>query len=157
MPDMTWFRSAPAALLALFALPVMGGGLEISDAYARAATPNAKAGAAFFVITNGSSADDRLIAVRTDAAARAELHTHLEDSEGVMRMIEVEDGFAVPAGGEAVLKRGGPHVMLMGLAVPFVQDDAIELVLTFEEAGDISVTVPINNERMDMGGHAHRH
>ena len=112
------------------------------------------AGGTFMTISNTTEIDDRLIAASTDAAKRVELHTHIEDGEGVMRMVEVEDGFAVPAGGEAVLKRGGLHIMMMGLTRPLVQGESITLVLTFENAGDITVAVPIDNERMDdHGGH----
>ena len=105
------------------------------------------------VVTNDSDTPDRLIAARTDVAARVELHTHIEDGEGVMRMIEVEDGFEVPAGGEAVLKRGGQHVMMMGLNQSLLQGESIEITLTFENAGDMVLTVPIDNERLDMSGH----
>ena len=142
-----------AAVVAALSLPAFADGLMISDPYARAASPTAKAGAAFFVVTNDSDTPDRLIAARTDVAARVELHTHIEDGEGVMRMIEVEDGFEVPAGGEAVLKRGGQHVMMMGLNQSLLQGESIEITLTFENAGDMVLTVPIDNERLDMSGH----
>ena len=32
-----------------------------------------------------------------------------------MQMREVEDGFPLPAGGEAMLERGGHHIMFMGI------------------------------------------
>src|SRR6056297_1618620 len=87
-----------AAATAAFALPALAGDIShitIDDAYARAS--NTMAGAAFMSITNTSDTDDRLVAVASDVAERVELHTHLEDANGVMRMIEVEDGFAIPA------------------------------------------------------------
>ena len=142
-----------AALAACLAVPAMAGepNLTIDDPYARSSSPAARAGAAFMTITNTSGADDRLVAVTTDAAQRAELHTHLEDANGVMRMIEVEDGFAVPAGGAAMLARGGDHVMLMGLTRPFVHGETITLTLVFEQAGEITVEVPIDLER--QAGH----
>jgi copper(I)-binding protein len=59
--------------------------MMIKDAYALAASPNAKAGAAFMEITNHSETADRLVAARSDVAARVELHTHIE-KDGVMRM-----------------------------------------------------------------------
>lgn len=148
-----------SALLALSAGSVAADGLVIDDAYARASTPTARAGAAFMTIVNMSGTDDRLIAASTSAAERVELHTHLEDADGVMRMIEVEDGFAVPAGGNALLARGGQHVMMMGLTQPFVHGQSIEVTLTFEHAGDMTVTIPIDLMRKPgagaHGGHAH--
>ena len=147
-------RAAAALAVCIIALPAIAEDLLIIDPYARAASPTAMAGGTFMTISNTTEIDDRLIAASTDAAKRVELHTHIEDGEGVMRMVEVEDGFAVPAGGEAVLKRGGLHIMMMGLTRPLVQGESITLVLTFENAGDITVAVPIDNERMDdHGGH----
>lgn len=144
-----------AAALALTPLSAFAGdaSLVIEDAYARASTPTAKVGAAFMAILNPTDSDDRLIAVASGAAERVELHTHLEDAAGVMRMIEVEDGFAVPAGSTHVLKRGGDHVMLMGLTRGFEHGETITLTLTFEVAGDITIDVPIDLERQDHGAH----
>ena len=146
-----------AAAAASIALPSLAAdGIEIVDPYARSASQ--MSGAAFMTIVNHTAEDDRLVAAATDAAQRVELHTHIEDAEGVMRMVEVEDGFAVPAGGETVLQRGGLHVMLMGLTRPFEQGESIDLILTFEKAGDVAVTAPIDNERMPaMHGHGMNH
>ncbi len=145
-----------AAALAAFSLPAFAGDMGkimIDDAYARASGPTARAGAAFMTIMNMSDTDDRLIAASTTASERTELHTHLEDANGVMRMIEVEDGFAIPAGGMHMLKRGGDHVMMMGLKQPFEHGETITVTFTFENAGDMTVEIPIDLERMDHGGH----
>ena len=128
----------------------------IHDAYARAATPNARAGAAFMVIMNPTEEDDRLIEVRADVAARVELHTHTENDEGVMQMREVEGGFVIPAGGQHVLKRGGDHVMFMGLTESFDQGKEIPVTLVFEKAGEIDAVIAVDLEREDAmmhGGH----
>ncbi len=146
-----------AAAFSFLAIPAMADGMKlmVEDAYARASTPTAKAGAAFMTIMNMSDTDDRLIAASTDAAKRVELHTHVEASDGVMRMVEVKDGFEVPAGGSAMLARGGNHVMMMGLTQPFVHGQTIDVTLTFEQAGDMTVTIPIDLKRtVDHGGHA---
>ncbi|WP_158968765.1 copper chaperone PCu(A)C [Chachezhania sediminis] len=121
--------------------------IEIVDPYARVASPTAMSGAAFMVLRNTGDTDDRLIAVRTQAAAKSELHTHKENDQGVMQMMAVEDGFAVPAGGDHALARGGDHVMLMGLSAPLAQGDAVPMVFVFEKAGEIAVDVPVDNER----------
>ena len=143
--------SALAALAALCALPALAGDIAIEDAYARAASPTAKSGAAFMLIRNAGEADDRLVAATSDVAARVELHTHVKDGD-VMRMIHVEEGFALPAGETLVLERGGMHVMFMGLTRPLEQGDMVDVTLTFEEAGDVVVQIPVDLERMP-GGH----
>lgn len=129
--------------------------IKIADAYARSASPMAKSGAAFLVIRNADATADRLIGAQSDAAARTELHTHLDDGNGVMRMVHVEEGFELPADGEITMVRGGKHVMLMGLTSPMEQGGTVTVTLTFENAGDIVVEVPVDLERQDHGGMNH--
>ncbi len=147
----TTFAAALGA--ALLAMPALADGIMVQDAYARASGKSAKSGAAFMILMNKGDSDDRLVSAETDAAARAELHTHIEDANGVMRMREVEGGFAIPAGGAHKLERGGDHVMLMGLAAPLEHGDTVTLTLTFEQAGTVTVDVPVDLER--KGGHSH--
>lgn len=130
------------------AVPAFAEGIEIQDPYARASGMSAIAGAAFFTIHNGTETDDRLIAASSDVAARVELHTHIEQ-DGVMRMVEVEEGFPIPAGGDHALARGGDHVMFMGIKEPFEQGKIITVTLTFESAGDITVEIPVDLERQE--------
>lgn len=129
--------------------------IAIKDAYARSASPMAKSGAAFMMITNDGGSADRLVAVSSDAAARTELHTHLAEKNGVMRMVHVEEGFELPADGMIAMQRGGKHVMLMGLNAPMEQGATVTVTLTFEKAGDVVVEVPVDLERQDHGGMNH--
>lgn len=150
-----FYKSLLAGVAALaFAAPAFAE-ITVEDAYARAASPMSKTGAAFMVIHNEGGAVDRLVAVSSDAAARVELHTHQEDANGVMRMLHVEKGFELPADGEIVMKRGGKHVMLMGLTAPLEQGAAVSITLTFENAGDVVVEVPVDLERQDHGAMTH--
>ena len=121
--------------------------ITITDAYARSATPMAKAGAAFMTLHNSSPQDDQLIAAASDAALRVELHTHVDQGNGVMQMMQVEEGFAIPATGSHTLQRGGDHVMFMGLTGPWKQGDTIPLTLTFRDAGEISLELPVDLTR----------
>lgn len=149
-----------AAVAAIsFALPAFADSvIAIKDPYARAATKASKSGAAFMVIHNEGSEDDRLIAVTSDVAQRSELHTHKEDANGVMRMREVKEGFAVPAGGSHALGRGGDHVMFLGLTRGLSHGDVVEITLTFEKAGDITFEMPVDLERKATHGHGdHAH
>ena len=129
--------------------------IEIVDPYARAATPSAMSGAAFMAITNSGDTPDRLIAASSDISARVELHTHIMDTGGVMRMVEVEDGFEVGPGETLMLQRGGAHAMFMGLNRSLEQGDTVEVTLTFEQAGDVTLQVPVDLERMPAGHGGH--
>lgn len=145
---------AAVAAVAL-AVPAFAGDITIEDPYARASTKKSSSGAAFMVLKNAGSEDDRLVSASSDVAKRVELHTHKEDGNGVMKMMEVEEGFAIPAGGEHALARGGDHVMFMGLTAPLQHGETVEVTLTFEKAGDVVVDVPVDLERKPMHGHKH--
>jgi copper(I)-binding protein len=109
------------------------------------------------MIHNYSDRDDRLIAAASDVAKRVELHTHIEE-DGFMKMTKIEDGMIIPAGGMLALKRGGDHVMFMGLTRSLEHGDIFELTLIFEHAGDVILTVPVDLERQDkMTAHTHSH
>ena len=140
-------RILAASAAVFIATTAMASGVEVHDPYARSASSMATTGAAFMVIHNHGGPDDRLIGVSTDIAERAELHTHREDDNGVMRMIHVEEGFDLPTDGEIILERGGHHVMFMGLNAPMVQGDVIDVTLIFETAGEVVVQVPVDLER----------
>ena len=122
--------------------------IAVTDAYARASTPMSVSGAAFMVIENHGATDDRLIAVRSNIADRVELHTHISDANGVMKMVEVEEGFPVAAGQSHALARGGDHVMLLGLKESLTEGKQFPLTLVFEHAGEITVDVPVDLTRM---------
>ena len=137
------------ATAAIFLVTPAVADIEIRDAYARAAMPNAKAGAAFMEIVNTGPADDRLIGAASEIAGKVELHTHVDDGNGIMQMLEVEEGFPVPAGRAHVLQRGGDHVMFMGLKGPMNDGESIVVTLTFEEAGDLTIEIPVDLQRSD--------
>lgn len=151
-------RSTMAALAATLALslPLAAEehpeGLHIHDVYARSNGQAGGSGAVFFMIHNNTATDDRLIAASADVAARVELHTHIEDANGVMQMREVEGGFAVPAGEMHALERGGDHVMLMGLTEALEDGATFPLTLTFEQAGEVVIEAVVDNARMPAEG-----
>ncbi|CUH78106.1 copper chaperone PCu(A)C [Tropicibacter naphthalenivorans] len=147
------FLIAGAALM-MTAVPALAD-IVVKDPYARAA--NTMAGAAFMMIENTGDAADRLIDARADVSKRVELHTHKDMGDGIMKMVHVEEGFAIPAGETHALARGGDHVMFMGLNAPFVQGESFALTLVFENAGEIVVDVPVDLERKPMHGGGMKH
>ncbi|MAM62801.1 copper chaperone PCu(A)C [Maritimibacter sp. UBA3975] len=141
-------RTIIAAIAATLAMPAIAGSeIEIHDAYARSAGANALAGAAFFMLANTGDEDDTLIGVRSDAAKKVELHTHIANDEGVMRMVQIEGGIPVAAGSEHMLKRGGDHVMFMGLTDGFENGETLDVTLVFEKAGEVAVEITVDNDR----------
>lgn len=112
-------------------------------------------GAAFFGIENVGNADDRLIGARSPIATRAELHTHVIGDDGVARMRPIAGGIPLPAGQMHMLRRGGDHVMFMGLTETPGEGDMVELTLIFEKAGEVTVKIPVDNARAPGMMHDH--
>ena len=129
--------------------------IVVSDSFVRTSRPGAPTGAAFMHIKNTGGESDRLLKATSDIAARVELHTHFDAGDGVMQMIEVEEGFEIAPGATYMLKRGGAHVMFMGLNQTLDQGSKITVTLIFEKAGAIELTIPVDNERQPEHGHKH--
>jgi copper(I)-binding protein len=98
-------------------------------------------GAAYMIIRNTSATPDRLIKAESDVAKTVELHTVVQDN-GVMQMRPVE-AIDVPANGEATLKPGGFHVMLIGLTRDLKAGDTVDLKLQFAQAGTLDVRAEV--------------
>jgi copper(I)-binding protein len=62
-----------------------------------------------------------------------------------MKMQEVKE-IALPAGEQVSLAPGGYHVMLMKLVAPLKVGTEITVTLTFKNAGEVQVTVPVLDE-----------
>lgn len=148
--------SGAVVALALSASAVFADHVMVSDAYARSSTMMSSSGAAFMVLHNHADHDVTLIAAEADGLAeRIELHTHIEDENGVMRMREVEGGMVIPAHGELHLKRGGLHIMFLGLQRSLSHGDSVDLTLVFDHGDPMDITVPVDLERQDAHGHGH--
>lgn len=151
--------AATAAAVFLCVLPVAAEehpeGMHVHDVYARSNGTEGGSGAVFFMVHNNSATDDTLIAASAAVAQKVELHTHVESADGVMQMVKIEGGIALPAGEMHELARGGDHVMLMGLTQALEDGDTFPLTLTFEKAGEVTVEAVVDNARKPGDGHDH--
>ncbi|MBN9512381.1 MAG: copper chaperone PCu(A)C [Alphaproteobacteria bacterium] len=144
---MTIRRWLVAAAIATFALPALAqdykvGSLEIGKPWTRATPPSAQSGGGFLTITNKGTTPDRLVAVRTTASNKAEIHEMKMDGN-VMRMRELEKGLEIPPGATVELKPGSYHLMFMELKAPFAKDARIPATLVFEKAGSVDVELSV--------------
>lgn len=159
---MTRFQTLLAAAATLIALPAFAhDGVHIENPYARTMGGIGASGAVFLEITNHADVDERLLDAKSDVAEKVELHTHKDDGNGVMQMMHVPEGFAIPALGSHALQRGGDHVMLMGLKKELKDGDIVTITLVFEHAGEVVVEAPVDNARkaaaMDHSAHQMQH
>lgn len=123
---------------------VRASDLIVTNAFARASvTPVAKSGVAYLTLVNQSDAPDRLIAIITQAAKAAEPHRTMMVGD-VMKM-EAAGVIDLPPHAEVTMAPGGLHVMLMGLTAPLKEGGAIAMTLTFEKAGQITISVPVKS------------
>ena len=119
------------------------GGLSIERAWSFELPPVAPNGAAYFRVENGGRDPDRLVSAHSPIAGRAEMHAHEMDG-GVMQMHQVHS-VEVPAQGGVTFEPGGLHMMLLGLKKPLVAGESFPLVLGFDKAGTIEVSVEIKS------------
>ncbi|MBI1169777.1 copper chaperone PCu(A)C [bacterium] len=139
-----------AALAALVAMPAFAhNGVHVIDPYARVIGPS---GAAFFRIVNHETTEDTLLSASSPDAGMVMLMNDHADANGVMKMADVPEGFAIPAGDQRLLANAGDHVMLMNLPRKLKNGDKVTLILTFKNAGKVTVTVPIDNKRLTESG-----
>lgn len=159
-------RLVTAFVLGTAALPAMAndhahthhamtGAPAVTQVWSRAMPPSAPTGAVYFTLRNPGDKPDRLVGVQTPRAEKAELHTHVHKGE-VMRMERI-DTVDVPAGGEVSFKPGGNHVMLFKLSEPLVAGEQFPLTLIFENAGEVTVEVSIQDQAPESNGNGHMH
>ena len=148
---------APAGLHAQPMPETRAGAIVITQPWSRAAMRGGS-GAAFLTLRNTGTAPDRLLGASTPAAGRVELHSMVRDGD-VMRMRE-QPAIDLPPGQEVVLRPGGLHVMLLGLAQPLDRGATLPLTLRFEQAGEVTVQVAVQAAGaagMPAAGHGHTH
>ncbi len=124
--------------------PAAAGGITVTEAWARPPAMAGGNGAAYFIVRNDGGTDDRLIAV-SSTLAMAEMHQSVMTDDGTMTMNPV-DGVDVPAGATVAFERGGLHIMFMGVAEPPAVGETVPLTLTFQNAGEITLDVPVRAE-----------
>lgn len=118
------------------------GALELSGAYTRAMPPRARTGGGFVTITNKGTESDRLVSASSPAAPHVEIHM-MSMNNDVMVMRRMEDPLDIPAGEAVQLKPGGLHIMFIDVPVAFVKGEMVEVTLTFEHAGDVTLHMPV--------------
>jgi copper(I)-binding protein len=122
-------------------MPGSQQGIAVSKAWARASAGAATTGAAYFTVTDNTSAD-RLIGVSTPVTGKAELHESRNEN-GVMLQMRAVAALPLEPGKAMTLAPGDYHVMLMELKQPLKTGDSFPLTLTFEEARPITVQVKV--------------
>lgn len=128
----------------LFSAGVFAGAADqvsVQDPYVRLAPPNAPATGAFMVIKNNGDKDVKVVKADNPISKFTELHTHLNEG-GVMKMRPIP-AIDLKANGEAVLKPGGMHVMMIELKAPMKEGDIVPITLTFDDGSSKQVDAKV--------------
>lgn len=129
--------------------------ISVADPYVRMAPPGSRTTGAFMTVKNAGDKDTQLVSAAATVAKVVELHNHINDG-GVMRMRQVKE-IAVPAKGEAQLKPGGYHVMLIDMQQPLKEGEHVVITLGFADGSKKEVHAPVKKPmaEMPMGGMDH--
>lgn len=126
--------------------PVAAGDLELTAGFTKAMLPGQPVGGGFITITNKGGEDDKLVSATSAQAGEVQLHEMAMEGE-VMKMRQLTDGIAVPAGQTVELKPGGLHLMFFKVSEPFKEGTTVAVTLTFEKAGAVDVLLPVGPAR----------
>lgn len=150
-------NSSPASeettTIATPAAPAAGSHIVVSDVWSRP-TPDVRAetGITYMVLRNDGAEPDWLVASKTPVSATTELHEHVTDANGLMRMKRVDQGkIEIPAGETVTLEPGGLHVMLVDLLDPLQADQTFPMTLKFESGLELTVQVVVLDEDPEPG------
>lgn len=145
-------RVAACVLGTLIAAPALAGSaaesVSANEPYVRMVPTGIANTGAFMVLKNANDKDHKLVKAESPVAKAVELHTHANEG-GVMKMRPVKD-IEVKAKGEAVLKPGSLHVMLIGLKQELKEGDNVPITLTFEDGSSKKVEAPVRKIQTEM-------
>ncbi len=131
-----------------------------APAWVRLPPPNLSVTAAYMNLSNHGEDDLTVVRAESPAAGTVELHEHLQDAAGVMRMRQVAS-FSLPAGGRLALEPGGLHLMLIDLQQPLTEGEAVPVTLELADGRTLEVAAEVRRAppgRADQGHHhGHQH
>ena len=139
-------RSCNIAVLLVACLSgtaVQAGDISVTGAYVRMVPQGVPTTAAFMTLRNAGTTDRKLLRVDSPAAKTVELHNHINDN-GVMKMRQVRE-IEIKAKGQAELKPGSYHVMMIDLRQVLKDGEKVPLTLSFDDGSSEKVEAAVKN------------
>lgn len=150
---------AAGMLLSAGVLAAAADQVSVQDPYVRLAPPGAPATGAFMVLKNAGDKDVKVVKADNPASKVTEMHNHINDG-GVMKMRPVP-AIEIKAKGEAVLKPGSLHIMLIDLKAPMKEGDVVPITLNFDDGSSKQVDAKVVRPTAPAAGMAmpmdHKH
>lgn len=114
---------------------------QLEAGWVRAVPPNARTTAAYLQVLNHAAKPLTIIAARTSASDRTEVHDMLHEN-GLMKMVKLER-LEVAAQSTLSLAPGGKHVMLMDLEQVPQEGSSVEVCLADTEGLERCLSLPV--------------
>ena len=121
--------------------------VAVKDAWVRGTVPAQSVTGAFMTLT--SSADAKLVGVKTPIAMEAQIHE--STMKGDVSHMHAVESVALPAGKPVQLKPGGYHVMLMGLSKAVTKAQKVPITLEIVEADGKRSKVEVQADVRPLG------
>ena len=144
-----------AMVLTMAAGPILAGTFGVHAPMVRMVPPGQTVSAAFMILHNHGMQERTVIAVHSDVADAVELHNHIVE-DGMMKMRRV-DAIVVPGHAEVVLKPGGLHIMLIGLARNLEAGKNVTLELEFADGERLSFQASVQRVSKEHDHSTHDH
>ncbi len=117
--------------------------LRVSDAWIRAAPPNAMVLAGYLTMENDGDNEVAVVAVHSASFASIEMHQTVIENE-LARMVE-QSRFVVPPHGRLELRPRGRHLMLMMPKTGLQPGDTVELELELTDGQRVPFTAIVRS------------
>ncbi|QPC83093.1 copper chaperone PCu(A)C [Phototrophicus methaneseepsis] len=118
--------------------------ITVTNAWIRPGEIDGPPTAAYMVIRNTGDGADRLLSISADFSESLEVH-ETQTVDDVARMVLQEDGIEIPRNATVEFRQGELHVMIMQLSENLTEGQEVELLLTFENAGEIAVPATVSS------------
>lgn len=154
-------RTLLVALLLAACAPLALGACGSAESSAQEATPtteldptlsvadatidwpaNPSTAAVRMVVRNGTGSSDALVGVSSPIAGAATVHRSEVDDEG-RSVMTAQPRLEIPARSSVTFEPNGLHVMLTGITADLAVGDEVPLTVTFEDAGDVTVSATV--------------
>jgi hypothetical protein len=124
-----------------FAAGSAADNVSVNDPYVRLMPPGQNVTGAFAVFKNADDKDHKVVRADNPLSRATELHTHVNE-DGMMKMRPVKE-IDIRARGEAILKPGSLHIMLLDIKQALKEGDIVPITVTFEDGSSKKFDAPV--------------
>lgn len=118
------------------------GDIFVEQAWARLAPGGSGMGTVYLTVHNMSGQDELLLAVDSPIAKSTAIYeTNVKD--GVASMDPLPMGVNLPSHDEVVMRPGGIHIMMSGMAKDTKVGSLLPVTMVFRDAGSLDLEVPV--------------